>query len=52
MKTRTLKLITWDRLDDWLRLGWLVVDTLPMPHARWSCLGEWLCDCPVRMVKR
>lgn len=39
-------------LEDWLRLGWMVVFDLPMPHAQWSVMGEWLCDCPVKTVKR
>lgn len=49
--TRTLKIIRHTEVEDWLRLGWCIVDLLPGPHGHWSCLGEWLCDCRVATLK-
>ncbi len=45
--TRTYHFVPWLYLDDWLRLGWLPVADLGPTHGEWSCLCQWLCDCPM-----
>lgn len=37
------------QIEDYLRLGWMVLGPMIGPHGHWSSLGQWLCDCPVRM---
>ena len=44
-RIRYLRFLRHSELDDWLALGWLVVDTLPGPHYHWSVLAEWRCEC-------
>ena len=44
--TRTFRYVTYDRIPDYLALGWLVVADLGHPHSQWSVLCEWLCECP------
>jgi hypothetical protein len=39
------RFVTWDRLADYERLGWLPVADLGHYHGQWSVLCEWLCDC-------
>lgn len=51
-KPRYLRFLRHTELDDWLALGWLVVDTLPGPHYHWSVLGEWRCGCPMPELRR
>ena len=46
-RIRYLRFLRRAELDDWLALGWLVVDTLPAPHYHWSVLAEWRCGCPM-----
>ena len=47
MTERIFHYIPIPRIDDWLRLGWLIVGELPGPHSQYCMLGEWLCDCPI-----
>ena len=51
-KPRYLRFLRLSELDDWLNLGWLVIDSLPGPHCHWSVLGEWRCDCRMPELRR
>lgn len=31
------------RMEDWLRLGWMIVAELGPVHGEWSVLGWWPC---------
>jgi hypothetical protein len=46
MKERVFHYTAYDRLRDWLALGWVIV----MPnqithHQHYGLVVEWLCDC-------
>lgn len=41
----TFRYIPIHRAMDYLRLGWLIVEELHLPHGEFSVLGRWLCDC-------
>jgi hypothetical protein len=45
MSIRTFRYVPWDRLPDYLALGWIPVADLGPTHGRWSILCEWLCAC-------
>jgi hypothetical protein len=42
----------WERLEDALRMGWVVDGHLPGHHAEWSCAVAWLCECPAPWFPR
>lgn len=33
------------RAEDYLRMGWLIVDELGPTHGCYSALAVWLCEC-------
>lgn len=35
----------WDRLADYLALGWVIVAELGPTHGCYSVLAVWLCEC-------
>ena len=37
--------VTYDRVPDWLNLGWLVIADLGPTHGEWSLMMGWLCEC-------
>jgi hypothetical protein len=48
-KDRIFHNVTWDRLEDWLALGWLpIFDYYRDYHANYAVMCEWLCACPMR----
>ena len=49
--TGTFHIVSWDRLEDFLAAGWMVVADLGAVHGRWSCLCEWRCDCVIPDVR-
>jgi hypothetical protein len=43
----------WQTLDDWLRLGWMVVNTLQgTTHGEYACYVEWKCNCNLVTPKK
>lgn len=34
------------KLDAAVKLGWVVVSDLPLPHGAYSMLVMWQCSCP------
>lgn len=44
IRTGTFRYVSWDRLDDYLRMGWWPVADLGLTHGQWSVLC-WHCDC-------
>jgi hypothetical protein len=34
-----------ERVEDYLRLGWMFVATLGPTHGEWSILMGWPCQC-------
>jgi hypothetical protein len=49
VKVRIFHNVRWERLDDWLSLGWCIVpDYFRDYHAPFALMCEWLCDCPMR----
>lgn len=46
MRERVFHQVTYDRVHDWLRCGWIVViPNAPMHHHHYGVLVEWLCQC-------
>ena len=45
VRTGTYRYVRWDRIDEFHRLGWMVVADLGPTHGHWSVL-MWRCDCP------
>jgi hypothetical protein len=43
---KTYRYVRWNRLADYLHLGWLPVADLGAYHGQWSVLCEWKCNCP------
>jgi len=33
------------RVEDYLRMGWMIVGELGPTHGVWSVLAIWLCEC-------
>jgi hypothetical protein len=51
--TRTFHYARWPALEDWLRLGWLVVDDFrDIYHGQFSVLVEWKCACALVTPKQ
>lgn len=46
--TGLYRYVTHDRVDDYMRLGWLWCAPLGRPHGEWSCLMRWLCSCDAK----
>lgn len=44
---RTFRYVTYNRLADYLALGWMIVADLGPYHNQWALLCEWLCQCRV-----
>ena len=45
MRTEVWRYVTWEDLEDYLRLGWLPTP-LPEPHGHYRCGCVWRCSCP------
>jgi hypothetical protein len=44
--TRTFRYCVFSRLDDALRMGWIIADSLQgSHHGDYAVLVEWLCPC-------
>lgn len=54
-RLRTFRYVSWNDLEDYLRLGWLPAADLGPTHGEWSTLCEWLCQCeqvtPLRLPR-
>lgn len=44
IRTGNFRYVRRERVVDFMRAGWLVVDDLGEHHGRWSVL-MWRCDC-------
>lgn len=45
---RVHRFVVWDRVPDYLRLGWLALPTLEgTGHGLWAVHLVWLCGCDV-----
>jgi hypothetical protein len=42
---RIFRYVTWEQLDDYLRLGWCPAYDLGPVHRRYSIACEWVCAC-------
>lgn len=52
LTTRTFRYCPWSRIEEALRLGWIVADDMAgCHHGCWGVLVEWLCECPAPWVK-
>lgn len=45
IRVGNFRYVSWARLDEFHRLGWMAVADLGMTHGSWSVLC-WRCDCP------
>jgi hypothetical protein len=45
MRTEVWRYVSWEDLEDYLRLGWLPT-ALPEPHGHYRCGVVWRCPCP------
>jgi hypothetical protein len=45
MRTEVWRYVSWEDLEDYLRLGWLPT-ALPEPHGHYRCGCVWRCPCP------
>jgi len=54
MTDRVFKFARWPEVEDYARMGWIPrVEILAgTPHGFWSCAVQWMCDCPVPMLRR
>ncbi len=46
MTAGPIRYATWDRLADWLALGWHFVGPASYEHSGYVV---WLCDCPQKV---
>lgn len=44
---KTFRYVIYDRVPDYLSLGWMVSNDLGPVHGCYSCLMEWKCHCPM-----
>jgi hypothetical protein len=42
-----IRYVRFERIFDYMNMGWMVDGELPNHHGYWSCAMIWLCDCPV-----
>lgn len=48
MKANALKFVSFERIEDHFRQGWMILfPKKPMHHHYYSVEMAWLCDCPV-----
>lgn len=48
MRARALKFVRFDKIEDHLRQGWMIlIPNAPMHHHHYSCELAWICSCPV-----
>jgi hypothetical protein len=40
-----VRYVNHDRVEDYLRLGWMHVADLLLPHSIWAVLMGWPCQC-------
>lgn len=47
IRTGLFRYVAWHRIDEFHRLGWMVVTDLGLTHGQWSVL-MWRCgeECP------
>jgi len=45
VKDGIFRQVIWERLADYLNLGWMVVADLGPTHGEWSVLMEFRCVC-------
>ncbi len=52
MKARALKFVRYSQIEDFLRLGWVVmIPNAPMHHHAYGIEMRWVCDCKILVVK-
>lgn len=45
---RALKFVAYDRIEDHLRLGWMVaIPNGPTHHEHYGIVLQWMCDCQI-----
>lgn len=51
---RIVKLARWPEVLDYARMGWLPRGEIlaGTPHGFWSCAVQWLCNCPMPILRR
>lgn len=48
MNARALKFVSFERIEDHLRKGWVPsIPNAPMHHHHYGIELAWLCECPV-----
>lgn len=48
MTPRALRFARFEKVEDFLRVGWMVsIPNAPMHHHYYGCELKWICDCPV-----
>ena len=48
MKATALKFVSFDRINEHLQLGWMVmVPNAPMHHHHYGVEMKWICNCPL-----
>jgi hypothetical protein len=48
MKARALKFVRFDRIEEHLALGWMVmIPNVPMHHHHYGVELKWICGCRV-----
>lgn len=46
MNPRVFHHVRYERIEDWLRCGWMIaIPNAPMHHHAYGQMLEWLCDC-------
>lgn len=49
VKTLTFKYVAFERVHDYMRLGWVISGEAYPPHNHYAVVMVWLCGCPVAM---
>ena len=48
MKARALKFVSYSKIEDHLRQGWLaMIPNAPHHHQHYGIEMKWICPCPV-----
>lgn len=51
-KARFVKFVTFSKVEDYLRLGWVVlIPNAPHHGLHYGIEMAWLCDCPEKLAR-